>query len=253
VAEAIDRLDAADRLRVGELARLTGVSVRTLHHYDQIGLLSPRLRTESGHRLYTRSDVERLQQILSLRQVGLPLDEIGRLLGQPNGSLRRTLALHLEVMRERVEAGRRLCVRLEALVERLEAAGDVPIRDLINTMEAMSVVDRYYTPEQMEQLSRREAEVGGERIRQAEGEWAELQAAVRDEMAKGTDPASEQVRALARKWSSLVREFTGGDPGIHRSLQRMWEGETEIQGIDTTEIKRMMEYLGRAMEADREA
>ncbi|MEA2488332.1 MAG: hypothetical protein QOH21_124, partial [Acidobacteriota bacterium] len=56
--------------KIGELAKRTGVSVRTLHHYDEIGLLTPSHRTESGHRLYGREEVIRLQQIVSLRQVG---------------------------------------------------------------------------------------------------------------------------------------------------------------------------------------
>ena len=59
-----------EALKVGDLARRTGLTVRTLHHYDEIGLLKPSLHTESGHRLYTGRDVARLQQVLSLRQLG---------------------------------------------------------------------------------------------------------------------------------------------------------------------------------------
>ena len=61
-----------EALKVGELARRTGLTVRTLHHYDEIGLLRPSLHTESGHRLYTAADVGRLQQVVSLRQLGRP-------------------------------------------------------------------------------------------------------------------------------------------------------------------------------------
>ncbi len=61
-------------LRIGELARRTGLSVRALHHYDAIGLLVPSARTDAGHRRYTAEDVARLQQIASLRALGLPLD-----------------------------------------------------------------------------------------------------------------------------------------------------------------------------------
>src|SRR5262245_8034255 len=64
-------------LRVGELARRTGVSVRTLHYYHEIGLLAPSEQSHTGHRLYTAADVARLQQIVSLRQLGLSLDQIG--------------------------------------------------------------------------------------------------------------------------------------------------------------------------------
>ena len=63
-------------LKVGELAKQTGLSVRTLHHYDAIGLLVPSHRTAAGHRLYTAVDVARLQQVVSLRQLGLSLDEV---------------------------------------------------------------------------------------------------------------------------------------------------------------------------------
>jgi DNA-binding transcriptional MerR regulator len=232
---------------VGELARLTGVSIRTLHHYDQIGLLKPAHRTESGHRLYTRLDVERLQQVLCLRQIGLPLGDIRAVLDRPDGRLRRVLEVHLTYLRERVEAERRLCARLESLVEHLDSAGEVSIRDIVSTMEAMADVDRYYTPEQMEQIRQRGEAVGGERIRQVENEWSELQAAVRAAMTRGADPTSEPVRALARKWTSLVREFTGGDPSIQHSLKRMWQEETTIHGINTAEMREMGEYIAKAM------
>ena len=75
-----------EALKVGDLARRTGLTVRTLHHYDLIGLLKPSLHTESGHRLYTGRDVGRLQQVLSLRQLGFSLDEIRACLDQPGFS-----------------------------------------------------------------------------------------------------------------------------------------------------------------------
>ena len=63
-------------MKVGELAKRTGVSVRTLHYYDEIGLLSPSHRSEAGYRLYSAEDIARLQQIKSLRQLGFRLEEI---------------------------------------------------------------------------------------------------------------------------------------------------------------------------------
>jgi DNA-binding transcriptional MerR regulator len=67
-----------EALKVGELARWTGLIVRTLHHYDAIGLLKPSLHTEAGYRLYTAGDIARLQQVLSQRQLGFSLDQVGR-------------------------------------------------------------------------------------------------------------------------------------------------------------------------------
>ena len=73
-----------EALKVGELAKRTGLTVRTLHHYDEIGLLRPSLHTESGHRLYTLRDLARLQQIVSLRQLGFSLDQVRECLDRPD-------------------------------------------------------------------------------------------------------------------------------------------------------------------------
>ena len=68
-------------------------------------------------------------------------------------------------------------------------------------------------------------------------------------MEAGTDPSNERVQALARRWMELVREFTGGDPGIERSLNNMWRQEENIHGIDTGEVRKMGAYLNRALAA----
>jgi len=73
-----------EALKVGELARRTGLTVRALHHYDEIGLLRPSLRTEAGHRLYSEGDVARLQRVLSLRQLGFSLEEVRDCLDRPS-------------------------------------------------------------------------------------------------------------------------------------------------------------------------
>src|SRR5215217_3037827 len=102
-------------LKVGELARRTGLTVRTLHHYDAIGLLKPSLHTESRHRLYTAGDVARLQQVLSLRQLGFSLEEVRACLDRPGFSPLEVVRLHLGRLREQIELQRKLCERLEAV------------------------------------------------------------------------------------------------------------------------------------------
>ena len=76
---------------VGDIARMAGISVRTLHHYDEIGLLRPDRRSDAGYRIYGPSDVERLQHILFYRELGLPLEEIQRVMNEPGFD--RTIAL----------------------------------------------------------------------------------------------------------------------------------------------------------------
>src|SRR5437660_5159294 len=101
-----------EALKVGELARRTGLTIRTLHHYDDIGLLRPSLHTEAGHRLYVAGDVARLQQVVSLRQLGFSLDEVRDCLDQPDFSPLEVIELHRARLEKQIELQRRLSERL---------------------------------------------------------------------------------------------------------------------------------------------
>lgn len=249
------RREIADEttFKVGELAGRTGLSVRTLHHYDEIGLLSPSGRTGAGHRLYSAGDVLRLQRIRSLRSLGFGLEEIRALLEDPQLSPKRVIELHVSALEEQIRARQRFLRRLEAVAERLDSAEEIPAAELVDTaMEVIEMserIEKYYTPEQLEYLAGRRRELGEERVRAAEEEWPRLIEAVRTEMAAGADPQSERVQRLAKRWMELVDEFTGGDPGIAQSVGDMWHQEQDIHGIDTRKMREMMEYVSRALAA----
>lgn len=243
------------RMKVGELARRTGLTVRTLHHYDEIGLLRPSTRTRAGHRLYGREEVERLQQIASLKYVGLSLDQIRRCLTRPEYSLERALNLQIERVEEQIGRQERLRDLLRHLRDRLRATEGASVEDLTRTIEVTIMHEKYYSPEQRKQLEQRREDVGQERIEEAQREWQELFAAYTEAMKRGLDPASDEVRSLARRSAALIEEFTGGDPGIAASLQSMYRGE----GAETVLASRGMrmepslwEYMGRAAAALRE-
>ncbi len=145
----------AQSWKVGELAKRTGVTVRTLHHYDEIGLLRPSWHTESGHRLYTAGDVARLQQILSLRQLGFALEQVRNCLERPGFSPLEVIRLHLERLRERIALEQRLCDRLEAVAARLASAEEVSADEFLKMIEETTMIESYYTPEQLEDIKKR--------------------------------------------------------------------------------------------------
>src|SRR6478752_5506151 len=124
-------VDAGKEMKVGELAKRTGLSVRTLHYYDEIGLLHPLKHTESQHRLYGPAELERLQQIKSLRQLGFSLDEIRACLDTAELSLRSVIGLHAERLRARIKEEMRLAVLLETLAASLAADAHASVDDLI--------------------------------------------------------------------------------------------------------------------------
>ena len=146
-----------EALKVGELARRTGLTVRTLHHYDEIGLLKPSLHTDAGYRLYTAADVARLQQVLSLRQLGFALEEVRDCLNRPGFAPLEVIRLHVARLREQIELQRKLCERLEALAEHFRTAEEVSVDVFLYTIEVMTMIEKYYTPEQFREEFRKAA------------------------------------------------------------------------------------------------
>lgn len=241
-----------EALRVGELARRTGLTVRALHHYDEIGLLKPSLRTEAGHRLYDADDIARLQKIVSLRQLGFSLEEVRACLDRPGFSPLEVIGFHITHLREQIKLEQGLCERLETLACHLREAGEVSAEEFLQTIKEMTMMDKYYTREQREYLKKRAEEMGPERLRQGSQDWAELIALVRAEMEKGTDPAAPQVQALAKRWLDLVSQFTGGDPGIEQSVKRLWQEQGDnlaAQHGSEYDPRPVSEYIGKAIAA----
>jgi DNA-binding transcriptional MerR regulator/uncharacterized glyoxalase superfamily protein PhnB len=135
------RSDSETGHRVGELAKATGLTVRTLHYYEEIGLLVASDRSAAGHRRYGEADVARLYRICLLRRLGLSLDDIARALDDPKWSLRAAMTAHVAELDRRVEAGTRLRGRLSRLVGPEGAAGDHLTDDLLEVLEDMTMLD----------------------------------------------------------------------------------------------------------------
>src|SRR4051794_31999887 len=201
-----------EALKVGELARRTGLTVRTLHHYDEIGLLRPSLHTGSGHRLYAAGDVARLQQVLSLRQLGFSLEEVRDCLDRPGFSPLEVIRLHVARLREQVALQRKLCERLEAIAALFRAAAEVSADEFLRTIEVMTMVEKDYTPEQRKQFEEVGKLVGPEEIQAVQEAWTALLAEVR--ASRDLDPASPQAQDLARRWDELTERTMRGYQGF---------------------------------------
>ena len=137
--------------RAHEFARLAGVTVRALHHYDRIGLLKAR-RNDSGHRLYTAGDLERLEQIAALKFLGIPLKEIKALLESNPLTLLDSLRLQLGALTEKREQIDRAIHAIEQ-AEKLVSVGlpsEAVLRKIIKAIETPTTGDfmkKYYTEE----------------------------------------------------------------------------------------------------------
>ena len=227
--------------KIGELARATGLTVRTLHHYDEIGLLVPSERTQAGYRLYGEQDVRRLYEIRALRDLGIPLSEIPDAL---DGDVRDTIARHLERVDRDLERQRRLRSLLKRI---LDASGKVSSHDYMEAIEAMTMFEKYYTPEQLDQIEERRKQFSDEEHDQFHKDWEELIAAARAEKEKGTDPADQRMQEIATRWRELIDLFTGGDEAILGGLKTMFDEEGPERASRGAIDAELMDYVGRAI------
>ena len=232
--------------KIGELARATGLSVRALHYYEQIGLLEPSTRTESGHRVFAERDVLRLQQILSLKQLGLPLEEIKKCLADRTMTPLRVIGMH----RVRMEEERDRVVKLHSLLSRLEAAlaakKTLSVEEFMKTIEGMTLYEKYLTKAQLQKMSTLGKKLGQKKVDKVKAEWPRLIAAMKTAMEKGTHPNHPAVQKLARRWHKLSDLFTGGDPDIGLRLQHMYRDEPAARARRGMEPK-LVTYVGEAM------
>ena len=237
--------------KVGELASRTGMSVRALHHYDEIGLLTPTLRTPSGYRLYQQADVERLQQIQSLRVMGIPLDEVKRLLDGAAISPREVIDLHLARLHEQIAAQNRLAERLRALAQHMDAVEAPSLDDLCQIIQVMTTMEKYFSPEQLEVRHDRRTSITEQHMTEVRDAWNEIIPKVRAAMENGADPTSPEVLALARRWKALVDEFTGGDPAIANAVKTMYnnDGPALQEKLGNVPTKEMFAYICKSIEA----
>ena len=127
--------------KVGALAKATGLTVRTLHHYDEIGLLHPSARLAGGHRLYDAADVARLYRIIRLRQLGFPLSQVGEVLAEPEWQLAPAIDRHLAEARHRAAMASRLCARLAAMTAELARQEHPSPEELFATVEEMMIME----------------------------------------------------------------------------------------------------------------
>ncbi|MEV6412086.1 MerR family transcriptional regulator [Kribbella sp. NPDC051718] len=186
--------------RVGELATATELSVRALHHYDEIGLLQSVRRTAAGHRLYDEADVSRLHRILALRGFGLSLGEVGQVLDGELDDPRELVRRQLEQVEQQFVAAERLRTELREVLGGLEREQEPSAEKLIELMEGMTAMTKVFTAEEIEELTERRREA---LAAMSEEELAELQQA-RDRW-RASLSEQELAEATARRQAMMPK------------------------------------------------
>lgn len=205
-------------LTVGELARRCGMTVRALHHYDAIGLLQPASRSGAGYRLYARADIERLHRIQALRQLGLSLTSIGTALSGPQQPLAAVIDRQIAQIDSELSKAANLRERLVYLRVQLANGQSPDLADWLDTLELMTMYEKYFSPEELKALPLRADPV-------VQAEWSALVSAVQAAMDRGATMDDADVQLLALRWMTMVERGTGNNPDFLMRLHAMNENE----------------------------
>ncbi|MFJ4873936.1 MerR family transcriptional regulator [Streptomyces sp. NPDC088745] len=220
-------------LTVGRAAALVGVSVKTLHHWDGIGLVRPRSRTRAGYRVYGAEDVARLHRVLVYRELGLPLAEIGRILDDPGADARTHLRRQRAQLTERVARLERMIVAVDRM---LAASGPGGMR--LTPEEQVEIFGADWQPEWIEGAEERYgdspqwAQYQERASRLSRAEWEEVAAAthiLHQDLAAalraGTAPGSPEANALAERQRALLSTYFDCTHAMQVCISRMYVTE----------------------------
>jgi len=215
-------------LKVGELAALAKLTVRTLHHYDSIGLLSPSARSDAGYRLYDRNDVARLQGIQALRSFGMSLADIGLCLDSPAGSPLAVVERQLAELERQLHETARMRDQLLRLRGDLAAGATPDMSTWLTTLEEMmthmQTYEKYFTPEELAQLPMYHDDA-------VKAQWQALVEQAEGLMRSQVPPGSDIAKAFALRWLQQFERDTGGNAKLTAKLNAMTMVERDKVGV----------------------
>jgi DNA-binding transcriptional MerR regulator len=221
--------DAADGLTVGRAAGLVGVSIRTLHHWDAIGLVRPGGRTWVGYRVYSAEDIARLHRVLVYRELGLPLAQIGRLLDDPSIDANDHLRRQRGELVERIERLQRMVGAVDRMLEvsqtgmRLSPEQQVAIfGDDWRPEWVEEAEQRWGSTDQWAQYSQRAAELSPADWEKVAAETDALHADLVAAKRSGVVPGSTEANALAERHRALMSTYFDCTHAMQVCMGRMF-------------------------------
>lgn len=243
---------------VSQVARMAGISVRALHHYDEIGLLRPSGRSEAGYRLYDGKDVERLQQVMFFRALEFPLEEIARIMTDPDFDVGAALRMQRQLLAGKAVQVRGLIAAVDAAIARLEK-GETMAEDQIAQM-----FEGFDPKEYEEEAERRWGDTGEWKqskqrtARYTKQDWLRIKAEgeviyhqLATLMAAGKAPDSAEAMDGAELHRQYIsRWFYDCSAAVHRGLGELYVADPRFTANLDKVAPGLADYCRRAFAAN---
>ncbi|KXH80859.1 MerR family transcriptional regulator [Sporosarcina sp. HYO08] len=225
-------------MKVKEVAELVGISVRTLHHYDEIGLLTPDDTTEAGYRLYSDENIATLQQILFFRELGFPLKKIKKLLDDPSFNRQQAFEMQRDMLLEKRK-------RLDAMIETIEQTIQHEKGEInMTNEEKFKGFDFSHNPYEQEARDRWGDKAVDESKKKVAGFGPELG----EEMnriyfnlasVRHLDPASDEAQAAIGEWYTMLNKIGNYPPEVFAGLGKMY--------VDDERFRKNIDQFGEGL------
>jgi DNA-binding transcriptional MerR regulator len=221
------------------VAQRAGLTVRTLHHYDAIGLLTPSGRSESGYRLYGQADVQRLHAIQTMRQMGLALNDIIHLLQGESVAPERIIGQQIRALDQQIAQATELRGRLTMLRDGLMAGAEPDMGNWLEALALMTTYGKYFSSAELKQIF--------SSWNLIEADWLVVKDLVQSALDRQLPPDTPEVQALAYRWMGLMLHWMGGDLDLLERWGHMFRNEPSTQGRNHAPPGEMIEYIETAI------
>jgi len=228
-------------LKIGELAKRTGLTVRTLHHYDKIGLLKPSERSAADYRLYNRQDIVRLHRIQALRRLNLSLSEIAAIIDERQANLETIISEQLNIVEQQITRHINLRDRLQELQDMLKTQSEPELDDWLGTLEMMSVASQYFSSDELAAIRARHAA----HSMVSTVDMRPLIREARAMLAAGVPPDDPRAGELAIRWITTMEASMPDSPRYLFNLTEMHRKEPGVQALTGVD-EALIDYIIRA-------
>ncbi|OAT87133.1 MerR family transcriptional regulator [Desulfotomaculum copahuensis] len=243
---------------VKAVANMTGVSIRTLHHYDQIGLLKPASLTPAGYRLYSDADIDKLQQVLFFKELEFSLEEIKVILDRPDFDRKKALAAHRELLLEKKKRLEELIGLVDTTLENLERGKSMTGKEFFAPFDMKKIEEakeKYRDEARQKYDPKLVAESGEKTSRYTEADWRAIHEQemsiyrrVAAAMDAGKDPADTEVQeAIGERYREINERYYTCTPQIFRGLGEMYVADSRFTAFYERLRPGMAEFMRQAM------
>lgn len=218
---------------VAQLAKISGVSVRTLHWYDEVDLLKPAYCGSNGYRYYEEEQLLTLQQILFFKELGFELKRIRKILGRSDFDRMAALSSHRKVVQKELERLRQLIKTIDKTIDHLEGKKKMSGNEFFSGFNLVTKAkggESYFAAEELVLSSAKAQELSGAERKEIKDQAEKILKQIANCMKRGLKPTSKEVESLIKTHAHLAEQFHAIDQNVYRALAQLYREHPDFRG-----------------------